>query len=156
MANSVISTPTNRTIWAAEHLKSIQYDFRFAIPGFVLLLIWLPSFFGAIVLLITRSMTFGHMKDVLNHVSVGSVVVGTSALRAHSDDGHIIASHLRSNTTNSLGTSTVDLSTQKRHQSEGGMGDMGEDILVTLELDRFGGAPLLGDSDGSMESSNQV
>lgn len=84
MANNVIGTQTNNTIWAADHLRTLQYNFKYAIPGFILLLIWLPSFLGAIFLLATRSMTFERMRAVLNHTSVGRVVIGTSALRVQS------------------------------------------------------------------------
>ncbi|KAJ3558936.1 hypothetical protein NP233_g11390 [Leucocoprinus birnbaumii] len=83
MANNVIGTQRNGMLWAADHLRTLQYDLKYAIPGFLLLLIWLPSFSGALFLLVTRSMTFRRMRAVLNHTSVGRVIVGTSALRAH-------------------------------------------------------------------------
>ncbi|KAJ3554106.1 hypothetical protein NP233_g12493 [Leucocoprinus birnbaumii] len=83
MANNVIGTQRNGMLWAADHLRTLQYDLKYAIPGFLLLLIWLPSFSGALFLLVTRSMTFQRMRAVLNHTSVGRVIVGTSALRAH-------------------------------------------------------------------------
>ncbi|KAF9449834.1 hypothetical protein P691DRAFT_727314 [Macrolepiota fuliginosa MF-IS2] len=88
MANNVIGTQTNRTLWVADHLNTLQYDFKYAIPGFLLFLIWLPSFFGALFLLLTRSLTFAHMRNVLNHTSVGRVVVGTSALRTQGLSSH--------------------------------------------------------------------
>ncbi|KAF9441831.1 hypothetical protein P691DRAFT_714884 [Macrolepiota fuliginosa MF-IS2] len=86
MANNFIGTQTNNTLWVAEYRKSIQYDLRFAIPGFILLLIWVPSFLAATFLLITRSLTFGYMKQVLNHTSAGRIVVGASDLRIRDDN----------------------------------------------------------------------
>ncbi|KAF9444303.1 hypothetical protein P691DRAFT_796657 [Macrolepiota fuliginosa MF-IS2] len=86
MANNFIGTQTNDTLLVAEYMKSIQYDFRFAIPGFILLSIWVPSFLGAIFLFITRSLTFEYMKKMLNHTSVGRVVVGASSLRIRGQD----------------------------------------------------------------------
>jgi hypothetical protein len=81
MANNIIGTQSNGTLLVAEHLKTISYDFRYAIPGFLLLAIWTPSFLLAAFFFLTRTVTFGHMKQVFNHTSVGRVVVGTSALR---------------------------------------------------------------------------
>ncbi|KXN86514.1 hypothetical protein AN958_09986 [Leucoagaricus sp. SymC.cos] len=105
MANSVIGTQTNDTIWAADHLRSLQYDFRYAIPGFVLLLIWLPSFFGSLFLLLIRTLTFERMRTVLNHTSVGRVVVGTSALRVQSQTAEHMAMPQPFNSSNDLNTS---------------------------------------------------
>lgn len=86
-ANNFIGTQANDTLWVADHLKTIEYDFKYAIPGFILLLIWAPSFLGAVFLLITRSLTFERMRHVFNHTSVGRVVVGMSALRVQGRGG---------------------------------------------------------------------
>ncbi|KAF9441761.1 hypothetical protein P691DRAFT_799103 [Macrolepiota fuliginosa MF-IS2] len=61
MANNFIGTQTNNTLWA-------------------------PSFLGATFLLIIRSLTFGYMKKVLNHTSVGRIIVGASDLRIRGQD----------------------------------------------------------------------
>ncbi|KAF7763942.1 hypothetical protein Agabi119p4_8479 [Agaricus bisporus var. burnettii] len=87
MANNIIGTHANHTLMVAEHLKTISYDFRFAIPGLLLLAIWIPSFLFSALFFITRSVTFTHMKQVFNHTSVGRVVVGSSALRVPSRGG---------------------------------------------------------------------
>jgi hypothetical protein len=87
MANNIIGTQTNDTLLVADHLKTISYDFRYAIPGFILLAIWAPSFFLAVFFFLTRAVTFRHMQQVFNHTSVGRVVVGTSALRVQSQGG---------------------------------------------------------------------
>jgi hypothetical protein len=87
MANNIIGTQTNDTLLVADHLKSISYDFRYAIPGFLLLAIWTPSFLLTVFFFLTRTITLRHMKDVFNHTSVGRVVVGTSALRVQPQGG---------------------------------------------------------------------
>jgi hypothetical protein len=92
IANNIIGTQSNDTLLVADHLKSISYDFRYAIPGFLLLAIWTPSFLLAAFFFLIRTVTFGHMKQVFNHTSVGRVVVGTSALRVQPQGGD--ASHM--------------------------------------------------------------
>ncbi|EKM76725.1 hypothetical protein AGABI1DRAFT_108582 [Agaricus bisporus var. burnettii JB137-S8] len=87
MANNIIGTRTNDTLMVAEHLKTLSYDFKYAIPGFLLLAIWIPSFLLSTLFFFTRSVTFTHMKQVFNHISVGRVVVGTSALRVQPQGG---------------------------------------------------------------------
>jgi hypothetical protein len=87
MANNIIGKQFNDALLVADHLKSLSYDFRYAIPGFILLALWAPSFFLAAFFFLTRIVSFGHMKDVFNHTSVGRVVVGTSALRVQSQSG---------------------------------------------------------------------
>ncbi|EKM76735.1 hypothetical protein AGABI1DRAFT_115621, partial [Agaricus bisporus var. burnettii JB137-S8] len=84
MANNLIGTMTNDTLLVADHLKTISYDFKYAIPGFLLVAIWTPSIFLALLFFLTRTVTFTRMKQVFNHTSVGRVVVGSSALRVQS------------------------------------------------------------------------
>ncbi|EKM76718.1 hypothetical protein AGABI1DRAFT_12906, partial [Agaricus bisporus var. burnettii JB137-S8] len=50
MSNSVVGTATNATAFFSAYKPSIEYRMPFAIPGFILLAIWLPSFLLAIVL----------------------------------------------------------------------------------------------------------
>jgi hypothetical protein len=87
MANNIIGTQSNGTLLVADHLKSISYDFRYAVPGFLLLAFWTPSFFLAAFFFLTRTVTSGHTKQMFNHTSVGRVVVGTSALRVQPQGG---------------------------------------------------------------------
>ncbi|KAF9443332.1 hypothetical protein P691DRAFT_764374 [Macrolepiota fuliginosa MF-IS2] len=156
MANYIISVPMNQTLWGAEYVRSIEYDFRFAIPGFILILIWLPSFLGAIMVLITHSLTFDHMKDVLDHVSVGRVVVGASALRVRRVNNRFMgASPLDSKFPSSPTTFVVDLGDNwgvpSLRQNEGNLADMVGDTLVTLELSRSGGVSHPRERDKLME-----
>ncbi|KAF9441200.1 hypothetical protein P691DRAFT_684747 [Macrolepiota fuliginosa MF-IS2] len=149
MTNNFIGTQTNNTLWVAEYRKSIQYDLRFATPGFVLLLIWAPSFLGATFLLITRSLTFEYMKKVLNHTSVGRIVVGASDLRIRGrDDDQLSFVCLDSD------SFFVDLG-----DDPGGPGrsrekdGWGLSMPVTLDLDHTGGGHE--DRDNVLEPLNQ-
>ncbi|EKM76716.1 hypothetical protein AGABI1DRAFT_108577 [Agaricus bisporus var. burnettii JB137-S8] len=81
MLNSVVGTATNATAFFSANKPSIEYRMPFAIPGFILLAIWLPSFLLAIVLIGMGALRPDHMRDVLNHTSIGRAVVGASALR---------------------------------------------------------------------------
>ncbi|KXN86515.1 hypothetical protein AN958_09987 [Leucoagaricus sp. SymC.cos] len=112
MANNIIGTQLDTTMMAANYLRTLEYDFRYAVPGFLLLLIWLPSFLGGLLLLLTRAITFERMRAVLNHTSVGRVVVGTSGLRVQGRGvGHMEMP--QPGFTNSVNASFVDLNTGK-------------------------------------------
>lgn len=87
MANNVLGTATNSTIMVAQNHPSLAYDLRFAIPGFILFLIWAPAFFIALALLAARKLKFAYVSQVLNHTSLGRVVVGASLLRAEPAPG---------------------------------------------------------------------
>jgi hypothetical protein len=84
MVNSVLGTATNSTAFFSINRPSIEYRMQFAIPGFILLAIWIPSFLLVLVLIGMRALRFEYMKDVLNHTSIGRAVVGTSSLREES------------------------------------------------------------------------
>ncbi len=115
MANNVAGTQVNRPLLVANRLRTIQYDFKYAIPGLILLLIWIPSFLGAVFLLVTRSLTFERMRKVLNHTSVGRVVVGTSALRVTSqaDNQYLTMPQPNPYHSNSPNTSAVSLNADR-------------------------------------------
>lgn len=143
MANNLIGTQTNDTLWVADHSRTIEYDFKYAIPGLILLLIWLPSFLGSIFLLITRSLTFKHMKSVLNHTSIGRVVVGTSALRVQDRGGgaHIMTSvpTPRFHYADSSNPSSMDMNGDKgilgHRRGKGHWVNGGGSVRVILQLD---------------------
>ncbi|KAF9444279.1 hypothetical protein P691DRAFT_763528 [Macrolepiota fuliginosa MF-IS2] len=143
MANNFIGTQTNDTLWVAEYMKSIQYDFRYAIPGFALLLIWVPSFLVAIFLLITRSLTFGYMKKVINHTSVGRVVVGASNLRIRDRDDDQ-SNFVRPKSDSTFVAPGDDSSIPGRSQKKNGWGPT---TPVTLEL---------GHKSGGHEDGNEL
>lgn len=139
MVNNLMGTQVNHSLLVSGHLETLQYDFRYGVPGFVLFIIWIPSFFGAIFLLATRSVTFGYISDVLNHTSVGRVVVRTSALRVRGRGDAPGTGTPQSNVlrTSSSNTSFLDIgSGHTRNYPEDGreVPSTGGDIKVTLEL----------------------
>ncbi|XP_006463236.1 hypothetical protein AGABI2DRAFT_120061 [Agaricus bisporus var. bisporus H97] len=80
MSNAVLGTTTKSNLMVTPNHPSIEYDFRFAIPGFILLALWLPSIVTALALVITRMLELRYVKQVLDHTSVGRVVTGSSLL----------------------------------------------------------------------------
>ncbi|KAF7763938.1 hypothetical protein Agabi119p4_8475 [Agaricus bisporus var. burnettii] len=82
MSNAVLGTTMKSNLMVTPNRPSIEYDFRFAIPGFILLALWLPSIVTALALVITRMLELRYVKQVLDHTSVGRVVTGSSLLGA--------------------------------------------------------------------------
>jgi hypothetical protein len=134
MANNVIGSGGNDTVWAADNVKTIQYNFKYAIPGLLLLLIWLPSFLGGLYLLLTRAMTFGRMRTVLNHTSVGRVVVGTSALRTQAQGQGYMSMPQPSFPPS---PSYVDPSSPGHHRNKSDWGRTAGSAQVTLDFDQL-------------------
>jgi hypothetical protein len=64
----------------AENEPSVSYDLRYGIPAALLLVLWLPVFLAATFMLLTGTLNFSYMRYLLNHTSVGRIVVGGSAL----------------------------------------------------------------------------
>ncbi|KAF7763467.1 hypothetical protein Agabi119p4_8004 [Agaricus bisporus var. burnettii] len=92
MANNVLGTATASTMEVRRNQASLSYDLRYAIPGFIILAIWAPSVLFSLTLLITRKLHFSYIKEVLNHTSLGRVIIGSSLLRAESnsiEDSHL-------------------------------------------------------------------
>jgi hypothetical protein len=81
LSNQLVGTTNNDTLSVSLNLHSLNYDFRFAIPGYMLVLIWLPVFLTAIFLLASGKLKWIYLKDVYNHLSIGRVVTNSSALR---------------------------------------------------------------------------
>ncbi|KAJ3569751.1 hypothetical protein NP233_g4845 [Leucocoprinus birnbaumii] len=81
MANNIVGTASASTHLVNPYQPTLEYNFIFAIPGFFLFIIWVPTFIASFFLLVTRIIRFCCMKQVLNHTSIGHVVVGTSLLR---------------------------------------------------------------------------
>jgi hypothetical protein len=81
MANSIIGSQKASALLATPNLTSLQYDFRFAIPGFLLIMIWIPAFCLVVFLFLSRLLTFERIRLILNYTSVGRVVVGSSGLQ---------------------------------------------------------------------------
>ncbi|XP_006463248.1 hypothetical protein AGABI2DRAFT_179666 [Agaricus bisporus var. bisporus H97] len=137
MANNIIGTHANHTLMVAKHLKTLSYDFKYAIPGLVLLAIWIPSFLLSALFFITRTVTFTHMKQVFNHTSVGSVVVGSSALRVPSQGGgslYMPVPHDNDSDANTGDTSRFDDSFPGHSGNKSELGDNIGRTPVTLDI----------------------
>jgi len=80
LANTLVGTDISGNLSVAAYEPSLVYDLKYAIPAFLSLALWLPVFLGALVILLTKSLKFSHMRNLLNHTSVGRVVMGDSAL----------------------------------------------------------------------------
>jgi hypothetical protein len=79
-SNQLLGSMKNDTLEVAVNSRSLEYDFRFGIPGFILALIWLPVCLSAMHFLISRQVRWTYMKAYFNHLSIGRVVTGESAL----------------------------------------------------------------------------
>lgn len=80
VANNLVGSDTNATLLVAENEPSVSYDLRYGIPAALLLVLWLPVFLAATFMLLTGTLNFSYMRYLLNHTSVGRIVVGGSAL----------------------------------------------------------------------------
>jgi len=80
VANNLVGSDTNATLLVAENEPSVSYDLRYGIPAALLLALWLPVFLAATFMLLTGTLKFSYMRYLLNHTSVGRIVVGSSAL----------------------------------------------------------------------------
>ncbi|KIJ28520.1 hypothetical protein M422DRAFT_189643 [Sphaerobolus stellatus SS14] len=80
LANIVVGSHSNSSLFVARHVPSVAYDIKYAIPLLLLFALWAPSFIMAIVLLLFRRLKISHIRDLLVHTSVGRVVMGHSAL----------------------------------------------------------------------------
>jgi hypothetical protein len=87
VVNTLVGTDTATTLAVAVNQPSLSYDFKYSIPAFLSLAIWLPIFFAALFILLTGALRFSHMRHLLNQTSVGRIVVGDSALTAISGPG---------------------------------------------------------------------
>ncbi|KAJ7802236.1 hypothetical protein B0H14DRAFT_2893225 [Mycena olivaceomarginata] len=67
LANTMVGTDTRTMLLIGENVSSVAYDLRYAIPAFLLLLIWLPTFAGATFVLITGLLKVGYLRFLLTH-----------------------------------------------------------------------------------------
>ncbi|KAF5357143.1 hypothetical protein D9756_006457 [Leucocoprinus leucothites] len=149
MTNNVIGTRTTPTVLVTPNELSVAYKLEYAIPGIILCLIWLTVFLMSLFLLSTRMLRFHYIKSVLNHTSIGRIVVGTSSLRTHdqsypvNDSETIPLRHTSFKTSEqNPDASIVDLHgdssyRHQRHERNHGA-DRTDDTLVTLLLNRRG------------------
>ncbi|KAF5356948.1 hypothetical protein D9756_006370 [Leucocoprinus leucothites] len=142
MANNVVGTASSPTLLISPYQPTLEYDFRFAIPAFFLIFLWTPPFLASLYLLITQTIDFRYMKRVLNHTSVGRVVVGTAKLRVEGREGGTLAdilsgkehdSRLDLNSSDSLVKVTEGIA---NHQKKDWASRFGA-IPVSLDLDRL-------------------
>ncbi|KIM73246.1 hypothetical protein PILCRDRAFT_731444 [Piloderma croceum F 1598] len=87
VVNTLVGNDTATILAVAANQPSLSYDFKYSIPAFLSLAIWLPIFFAALFILLTGTLRFSHMRHLLNQTSVGRIIVGDSALTAISGPG---------------------------------------------------------------------
>ncbi|KAJ7938300.1 hypothetical protein B0H13DRAFT_2176213 [Mycena leptocephala] len=81
MANNILGTDSRTTLLIGENVSSIAYDLRYAIPALLLLLLWIPSFAGAVFVLVTGLLKVSYLRYLLTHTASGRIALGDSALR---------------------------------------------------------------------------
>ncbi|KAJ6463359.1 hypothetical protein C8R45DRAFT_1107722 [Mycena sanguinolenta] len=81
MANNLVGTDSSSALLVQENVSAIAYDLRYAIPMLLLLLLWLPTFGMAAVVLMTGILKVSYVRFLLTHTGPGRIVVGDSALR---------------------------------------------------------------------------
>jgi hypothetical protein len=143
MANNVMGTLTNATVLASPYRTSIAYQLPFAIPGFILGLIWVPVFLSSVFLYASRKLSFKYTRQVLNHTSVGRIIVGTSSLEVHenvpgeSDSIPLSPTSLKESKMDAYSSFGVQGDGEDRGRSVQGQDvDNAGDTLVTLRLSR--------------------
>jgi hypothetical protein len=77
MANNALGTTSNSSLLVRANMPSIVYDLRYA---FLLLLLWVPLFGGAVFILVTSLLKLSYVRHLLNHTGAGRIAVGSSAL----------------------------------------------------------------------------
>jgi len=87
VANTLIGTDTVNIASVAAYEPSLSYDFRYSIPAFISVAIWLPVFLSAVIILLTGALRMSHVRYLLTQISVGRIVVGDSALTALNSPG---------------------------------------------------------------------
>ncbi|KAJ7606555.1 hypothetical protein DFH06DRAFT_1251006 [Mycena polygramma] len=93
MSNNALGSASNTSLLVQENVPSIAYDLRFAVPAFLLFLLWIPLFSGTVFVLITGLLKLSYVKHLLNHTGAGRVALGTSALKPLSPEAsrHTVA-----------------------------------------------------------------
>ncbi|KAF8886340.1 hypothetical protein BD779DRAFT_1786575 [Infundibulicybe gibba] len=80
LANNIVGNATSNQLTFTPFQPSTSYHLVFAIPAILLFAIWLLAFLAAAFILTSRSLTISHLRDLIDHTSVGRVVVGDSRL----------------------------------------------------------------------------
>ncbi|KAF7297110.1 hypothetical protein MIND_00943900 [Mycena indigotica] len=81
MANNLVGTASRTELQVTEHVPSVAYDLRYAIPALLLCIIWLPAVLSAVFVLLTGLLKISYLKYLLAHTSAGRIALGDSALR---------------------------------------------------------------------------
>jgi hypothetical protein len=82
MVNNVIGTNTFATASVSILLERVAYNFAYATPEFILLIIWIPLVAMAIFSVATRRVTPSIATQAINQTSVGRVVMSMTGLSA--------------------------------------------------------------------------
>lgn len=87
MINNVVGANTFTSAMVQTYYPSASYDLRYAIPGFLLLVIWLPVLIIAIFAIISRRVTVPIAIQAMNQTAIGRAVISmTSPLSASWDN----------------------------------------------------------------------
>jgi hypothetical protein len=81
VANNLMGSDTSTTLFFAKYEPSITYEYVYGIPAFLLVLAWLLTFLTAIFALIAGVVKLKYLRFLLNHTSVGRVILGDSQLK---------------------------------------------------------------------------
>lgn len=81
IANNLVGNHTATTVSAIRNVPSVDFDLRYGIPIFLLILIWIPTLLVTVILIILGKIKLSHIRITLNQTSVGRIVVGDSVLR---------------------------------------------------------------------------
>ena len=95
-ANNLMGNDTDTGPMAAKYLHTVAFDYLYAIPAFILLLVWLPTFLVAVFALASGGVKLKYLRFLLNQTSVGRIVVGDSELKVVTDSTPIVGSSLHS------------------------------------------------------------
>ncbi|KAF8886344.1 hypothetical protein BD779DRAFT_1801035 [Infundibulicybe gibba] len=80
LANNIVGNATGNQLTVTPFQPSVSYNLVFAIPAILLFVIWLFAFLATIFVLASRSLKISYIRDLIDHTSVGRVVVGDSRL----------------------------------------------------------------------------
>ncbi|KAJ6585511.1 hypothetical protein B0H19DRAFT_1109875 [Mycena capillaripes] len=86
MANNAVGTASRSNLLVQENVSSTAYDLRFAVPAFLLFVLWVPLFGGCAFILITGMLKFSYVQHLLNHTGAGRIALGNSALKPINPD----------------------------------------------------------------------
>ncbi|KAJ7631900.1 hypothetical protein DFH06DRAFT_1438351 [Mycena polygramma] len=81
MANNMLGSDSRTSLLIGENVSAVAYDLRYAIPAAILFLLWIPTFAGALFVLVTGLLKVSYVRYLLTHTASGRIALGDSALR---------------------------------------------------------------------------